>query len=131
LFGSIYLLVAALGQFVSDASMHVRTATERALACVCLGSIAESAYPKSPRSTPLGGITQVANGERKLEKNARGAAGRYEPYFSLVFVGLAVPALTISYLPYAKYGHKVGARQYRLPAGKQNCRAPLEMEPQK
>ncbi len=85
-----------------------------------LGSMAESGYPTKSAQQSAGGITRVADGEKKLEKNARGAAGGNRPYFSLVLRGPAVPALTISYLPYAKYGHKGCCRQYRLSASCRN-----------
>jgi hypothetical protein len=85
-----------------------------------LGSMAESRYLTKSAQQNAGGITRVADGKKKLEKNARGAAGGNRPYFSLVLRGPAVPALTISYLPYAKYGHKGCRRQYRLSASCRN-----------
>ena len=101
-------------------SLNVRAVTERACTGASWARWQSLATRPNPRSKALGGITRVADGEKKLEKNARGAAGGNRPYFSLVLRGPAVPALTISYLPYAKYGHKGCCRQYRLFASCRN-----------
>jgi len=59
--------------------------------------------------------------DEKLEKNALRRGGQdTQPYFS--FSGIprpGRPCLTLSYLPYAKYAHNQGARQYRVLAGRQ------------
>ena len=70
--------------------------------------------------------------EEKLEKNAQGAAGRMVKLNLLLFSSIprtGRPCPTIPYLPYAKYAHNLGERQYRVLADGRKLRPPLAHDP--